>query len=363
MVRRGARRDAGLLARRRRRPRRRALPLRGPEGAAATRSDSTSGWAASRPSELRRVGRLADGWLPSFVTPADAAAGRAVIEQVAAEHEREIEDDHYGVLIPYSMDSVPDLLLAQLGPPPPRPRRSRRRWSRSAGTRSIDTVKRFVDVGTTKFVVLPITEPRASTPGRPTSREAAEALLPLEDPDSSSARPSAAIAALRPGIADTPPPRRAPAPHTNTLACARLDAPPADVGRRPRRTATAGRRGRCARPACRGAPRPRAGPSTSMHSGASRQSSIGSASTLSSDAQHRRAGAAPAAPTGSSRNSRAGMCRANSVRVCAPAACSVGAEDRRVGQRVAVDLARHDVGDARRPPPAGTPARAGRTPR
>ena len=30
------------------------------------------------PSELRRVGRLADGWLPSFVTPRDAADGRRV---------------------------------------------------------------------------------------------------------------------------------------------------------------------------------------------------------------------------------------------------------------------------------------------
>ena len=66
------------------------------------------------PSELRRVGRMADGWLPSFITPNDAAAGRAVIEQVAAEHERAIEDDHYGVLIPYTLDAVPDVLLAQL---------------------------------------------------------------------------------------------------------------------------------------------------------------------------------------------------------------------------------------------------------
>ena len=30
------------------------------------------------PSELRRVGRLADGWLPSFVTPDDAARGREI---------------------------------------------------------------------------------------------------------------------------------------------------------------------------------------------------------------------------------------------------------------------------------------------
>ncbi len=131
------------------------------------------------PSELRRVGRMADGWLPSFLTPADASAGRAVIEQVAGEHDREIEDDHYGVLIPYSMDSVPDLLLAQLG---------RRRpdlddpsilvpvgWDAL-----IDTVKRFVDVGTTKFVVLPIVEPGGVDAWQAHLREAAEALLPLE---------------------------------------------------------------------------------------------------------------------------------------------------------------------------------------
>lgn len=131
------------------------------------------------PSELRRVGRMADGWLPSFVTPADAATGRAVIEQVADEHDRAIEDDHYGVLIPYTMDSVPDLLLAQLG---------RRRpdlddpatlvpvgWDAL-----IDTVKRFVDVGTTKFVVLPIVEPGGVDAWQVHLGEAAEALLPLE---------------------------------------------------------------------------------------------------------------------------------------------------------------------------------------
>jgi alkanesulfonate monooxygenase SsuD/methylene tetrahydromethanopterin reductase-like flavin-dependent oxidoreductase (luciferase family) len=129
------------------------------------------------PSELRRVGRMADGWLPSFLTPTDAAAGRAVIERVASEHDREIEDDHYGALIPYSMDTVPDLLVAQL---------ARRRpdledpaslvpigWDAV-----IDTVKRFVDVGTTKFVVLPIVEPPGSWDEHLTA--AAEALLPLE---------------------------------------------------------------------------------------------------------------------------------------------------------------------------------------
>ena len=74
------------------------------------------------PSELKRVGRMADGWLPSFVTPADAAAGRAVIEQVAAEHEREIEDDHYGVLIPYTMDAATRRAARPARQAAPRPR-------------------------------------------------------------------------------------------------------------------------------------------------------------------------------------------------------------------------------------------------
>ncbi len=37
------------------------------------------------PSELRRVGRLGDGWLPSFCTPDDAAAGRPIVEEAADE--------------------------------------------------------------------------------------------------------------------------------------------------------------------------------------------------------------------------------------------------------------------------------------
>jgi probable F420-dependent oxidoreductase len=131
------------------------------------------------PSELRRVGRLADGWLPSFTTPADAAAGRAVIEQVAAEHDRSIEDDHFGVLIPYTLDDVPDVLLAQL---------ARRRPDLDDPAELVpvgwdaltDTIKRFVDVGTTKFVVLPVNEPSDPTAWDTHLTDAAEALLPLE---------------------------------------------------------------------------------------------------------------------------------------------------------------------------------------
>ncbi len=110
------------------------------------------------PSELRRVGRLADGWLPSFVTPDDAARGRETIEATLRDHDRTIDDDHYGALIPYAHGPVPESVLAGL---------AKRRPDLTDPNELVPngwdqltaTIDRFVAVGTTKFVVLPIVEP------------------------------------------------------------------------------------------------------------------------------------------------------------------------------------------------------------
>ncbi|MFN3257218.1 MAG: LLM class flavin-dependent oxidoreductase [Ilumatobacter sp.] len=131
------------------------------------------------PSELKRVGRLADGWLPSFVLPTDAEAGRVVIESVAAEHDREIEDDHYGVLIPYSFGPIPDVLRAVL---------AKRRPDLDDVAQLVPDswealqrmIQRFIDVGTTKFVVLPLDEPGGADGWVAHLDEAADALRPLE---------------------------------------------------------------------------------------------------------------------------------------------------------------------------------------
>lgn len=130
------------------------------------------------PSELRRVGRLADGWLPSFVTPADAEAGRRVIEQVLDEHERAIEPDHYGVLIPYSLGGVPDTTMALLAKR--RPDIDPAEIVPTSWDELIALIRRFVDVGTTKFVILPIDEPTGGDEWSAHLREAADAVLPLE---------------------------------------------------------------------------------------------------------------------------------------------------------------------------------------
>lgn len=131
------------------------------------------------PSELRRIGRSADGWLPSFVTPADVEAGRAVIESVAAEHDREIEDDHYGVLIPYTFGPIPDQFRAVLAKRQPHVTDVSELVPTSWDT-LIAIIKRFVDVGTSKFVVLPLDEPGTADAWVGHLAEAADALLPLE---------------------------------------------------------------------------------------------------------------------------------------------------------------------------------------
>ena len=43
------------------------------------------------PGELRRVGRLGDGWLPSFTDVATAAEGRVIVEEAASKAGREID--------------------------------------------------------------------------------------------------------------------------------------------------------------------------------------------------------------------------------------------------------------------------------
>src|SRR5690606_8386552 len=51
----------------------------------------------SAPAAFRRIGRLADGWLGSFLTPEEASHARVSIQQAAAEAGREIDAAHFGI--------------------------------------------------------------------------------------------------------------------------------------------------------------------------------------------------------------------------------------------------------------------------
>jgi probable F420-dependent oxidoreductase len=110
------------------------------------------------PLELKRVGRHGDGWLPSFCTPKQVAQDRLVIEQVGKEHNREIEAEHFGALVPYRNDGeeinerFQAILLARNPDADP---------SDVFPTKSqlVATLGRFIDEGFSKFVVVPSIEP------------------------------------------------------------------------------------------------------------------------------------------------------------------------------------------------------------
>jgi probable F420-dependent oxidoreductase len=72
-------------------------------------------WLGGRaPSELRRVGRLADGWLPSFAIPADVERGRERVLEAAHDAGRDIDPEHWGALVAYSHGELPDTVVAAL---------------------------------------------------------------------------------------------------------------------------------------------------------------------------------------------------------------------------------------------------------
>jgi probable F420-dependent oxidoreductase len=115
-------------------------------------------WLGGRAkSELRRVGRLGDGWLPSFSTPGEVAAGRVVVEEAAAEAGREIEVEHYGALVIYVRDAIPDLLATAI--------KTRRPDADPAELVPVGLpalrahLERFLDEGFSKLVLVPAHDP------------------------------------------------------------------------------------------------------------------------------------------------------------------------------------------------------------
>jgi probable F420-dependent oxidoreductase len=108
----------------------------------------------SGPAALRRIGRLGDGWLGSFLTPAEAARGREAIQQAAAEAGRVIEPDHFGITVLVAAGEVAAETAAFInrGRPGVDPEELiARDWS--ALHRLLDG---YLDAGLTKFVISPV---------------------------------------------------------------------------------------------------------------------------------------------------------------------------------------------------------------
>jgi probable F420-dependent oxidoreductase len=111
----------------------------------------------SAPGGLRRVGRLADGWLGSLLTPAEAGAAVGVIQEAAADAAREVEPDHFVLSLPIAFDGIPEPMLASVRRRRPDADPATLVASGWAGARSV--VERYVEAGLTKFVVRPAAPP------------------------------------------------------------------------------------------------------------------------------------------------------------------------------------------------------------
>jgi probable F420-dependent oxidoreductase len=111
---------------------------------------------------LSRVGRLGEGWLPSFVIPGEYQGMAEEIRRVAAEHERAIDEEHYGALVPYLPDGTEqeDAVYAAVAArrPGADPREIVAPDGRAGLRRKLED---FATRGASKFVVVPVLPPKS----------------------------------------------------------------------------------------------------------------------------------------------------------------------------------------------------------
>jgi probable F420-dependent oxidoreductase len=113
------------------------------------------------PAALRRVGRLGDGWLPSFVTAAEYRAKADEVRKVAADNGRHVDDEHYGALVGYLPDGVepPEQLLRLLAATRKDPVDPRDIVASGGPAGLRRRLEEFIAQGASKFVVLPLVPP------------------------------------------------------------------------------------------------------------------------------------------------------------------------------------------------------------
>jgi probable F420-dependent oxidoreductase len=133
-------------------------------------------WLGGRgPNELRRVGRLGDGWLASFSTPEQCKAGRVAIEDSADAEGRAIDPEHFGAMVLYTHDDVPAAFVDAVktrNPDVAIEELVGRGWD---GVRAL--CERYIAVGFSKLVLVPLYEP---ADWREELRSGAAALLSLQ---------------------------------------------------------------------------------------------------------------------------------------------------------------------------------------
>jgi probable F420-dependent oxidoreductase len=111
----------------------------------------------SAPGGLRRAGRLGDGWLGSFLTPAEARAAREAIQSAAAEAGREIDPGHFGISLAVGPGGIPAELAEAVSTRRPGIDPALLAAGSWAAARAL--IEEYVAAGLSKFVIRPAGTP------------------------------------------------------------------------------------------------------------------------------------------------------------------------------------------------------------
>jgi probable F420-dependent oxidoreductase len=111
-------------------------------------------FAGTGPKALERVARAGDGWLTAALTPDEAGRGRETIVAATARYGRTIDEEHFGISLPYARTEVPAAAVEQM-----RNRRPDHDLTDIAPVGAEELAKllqRHIDNGLSKFVLRPL---------------------------------------------------------------------------------------------------------------------------------------------------------------------------------------------------------------
>ncbi|QEC50555.1 LLM class flavin-dependent oxidoreductase [Baekduia soli] len=109
------------------------------------------------PAALRRIGRIADGWLASFIGPEEFGAKVDLIRATAAEHDRSIDEDHYGTTV-FSAPAEGQICAQAAALLDRREGLARTDHVAVGVDATRELLQRFIAQGATKFVLIPLAD-------------------------------------------------------------------------------------------------------------------------------------------------------------------------------------------------------------
>jgi len=112
---------------------------------------------------MRRAGRLGDGWIPSFITPARLRDGVERTQAFAREAGRDVPLDHFGTLVYFGLDRDPRRARAAAEPYIPQGRADDATLEACTAFGPAEVVhtrlEEYVKAGASKFVLRPMCPP------------------------------------------------------------------------------------------------------------------------------------------------------------------------------------------------------------